>query len=59
MRGTSVCGVDDVEPLIAIVSDAATGEQVAAILPLICRLQKRSDCRYSQDLGTTDYMRRW
>ena len=31
-------GVDDVEPLIAMISDAATGEQ-AALLPLIRRVQ--------------------
>jgi CelD/BcsL family acetyltransferase involved in cellulose biosynthesis len=47
-------GVDDVEPLIAIVSDAATGEQVA-LLPLICRLQKGIRIVEFADLGTTDY----
>src|SRR5258707_3352855 len=47
-------GVDDVEPLIAIISDAATGEQVA-LLPLICRLQKGIRVVEFADLGTTDY----
>ena len=47
-------GVDDVEPLIAIISDAATGEQVA-LLPLICRLQKGIRIVEFADLGTTDY----
>jgi CelD/BcsL family acetyltransferase involved in cellulose biosynthesis len=47
-------GVSDVEPLIAIISDAATGEQVA-LLPLICRLQKGIRIVEFADLGTTDY----
>jgi CelD/BcsL family acetyltransferase involved in cellulose biosynthesis len=46
--------VDDIEPLIAIICDAATGEQVA-LLPLIRRLQKGIRIVEFADLGTTDY----
>ncbi len=47
-------GVDDVEPLIAIVSDAATGEQ-AALLPLIRRRQNGIRIVEFADLDLTDY----
>jgi CelD/BcsL family acetyltransferase involved in cellulose biosynthesis len=43
-----------VEPLIAIVSDAATGEQIA-LLPLIRRLQKGIRIVEFADLALTDY----
>jgi CelD/BcsL family acetyltransferase involved in cellulose biosynthesis len=46
--------VDDIEPLIAIICDEATGEQVA-LLPLIRRLQKGIRIVEFADLGTTDY----
>jgi CelD/BcsL family acetyltransferase involved in cellulose biosynthesis len=45
---------DRVEPLIAIVSDAATGEQIA-LLPLIRRLQKGIRIVEFADLALTDY----
>jgi CelD/BcsL family acetyltransferase involved in cellulose biosynthesis len=45
---------DHVEPLIAIISDAATGEQVA-LLPLIRRLQKGIRIVEFADLDLTDY----
>jgi CelD/BcsL family acetyltransferase involved in cellulose biosynthesis len=44
----------DVEPLIAIISDAATGEQVA-LLPLIRRLQGGTRVVEFADLNLTDY----
>jgi CelD/BcsL family acetyltransferase involved in cellulose biosynthesis len=47
-------GVDHVEPLIAIISDAATGEQVA-LLPLIRRMQKGIRIVEFADLSLTDY----
>lgn len=47
-------GPDDVEPLIAIICDAATGEQVA-LLPLIRRLQKGIRIVEFADLELTDY----
>jgi CelD/BcsL family acetyltransferase involved in cellulose biosynthesis len=47
-------GVDHVEPLIAVISDAATGEQVA-LLPLIRRLQKGVRIVEFADLELTDY----
>src|SRR5450432_3133698 len=47
-------GVDHVEPLIAVISDAATGEQVA-LLPLIRRLQKGIRIVEFADLELTDY----
>jgi CelD/BcsL family acetyltransferase involved in cellulose biosynthesis len=46
--------VGDVEPLIAIVSDAATGER-AALLPLVRRLQKGIRIVEFADLDLTDY----
>src|SRR6185295_3755078 len=45
---------DTVEPLIAIISDAATGEP-AALLPLIRRLQKGIRIVEPADLELTDY----
>jgi CelD/BcsL family acetyltransferase involved in cellulose biosynthesis len=45
---------DHVVPLIAIISDAATGEQVA-LLPLIRRLQKGIRIVEFADLALTDY----
>jgi CelD/BcsL family acetyltransferase involved in cellulose biosynthesis len=45
---------DHVEPLIAIISDAATGEQVA-LLPLIRRLQGGTRVVEFADLNLTDY----
>jgi CelD/BcsL family acetyltransferase involved in cellulose biosynthesis len=47
-------GVDHVEPLIAVISDAATGEQVA-LLPLISRQQKGIRIVEFADLELTDY----
>ena len=47
-------GVDDVEPLIAVVSEKATGEQ-AALLPLIRRVQKGVRIVEFADLELTDY----
>jgi CelD/BcsL family acetyltransferase involved in cellulose biosynthesis len=46
--------VDNVEPLIAIVSDAATGEQVA-LLPLIRRTHNGVRIVEPADLDLTDY----
>ncbi len=46
--------VDQVEPLIAIVSDAATGEQ-AVLLPLVRRLHKGICIVEPADLDLTDY----
>lgn len=46
--------VDNVEPLIAIVSDAATGEQ-AMLLPLIRRRHKALRIIEPADLDLTDY----
>src|SRR5271167_3993907 len=45
---------DDVEPLISVISDAATGEPVA-LLPLIRRLQRGTRIVEFADLGLTDY----
>jgi CelD/BcsL family acetyltransferase involved in cellulose biosynthesis len=47
-------GVDDVEPLIAIISDAATSEP-AALLPLIRREQNGIRIVEFADLALTDY----
>ena len=47
-------GPDDVEPLIAIICDAATGEQVA-LLPLIRRPQNGIRIVEFADLELTDY----
>src|SRR5882757_6587803 len=47
-------GVDGVEPLIAVITDAATGEQ-AVLLPLIRRLQKGIRIVEFADLDLTDY----
>ena len=47
-------GPDDVEPLIAIICDAASGEQVA-LLPLIHRLQNGIRIVEFADLELTDY----
>ncbi len=47
-------GVDRVEPLIAMIFDAATGEPVA-LLPLIRRLQKGIRIVEFADLSLTDY----
>jgi CelD/BcsL family acetyltransferase involved in cellulose biosynthesis len=47
-------GVDDVEPLIAIISDAATSEP-AALLPLIRRVQNGIRIVEFADLALTDY----
>jgi CelD/BcsL family acetyltransferase involved in cellulose biosynthesis len=46
--------VDDVEPLIAIVSDAATADQVA-LLPLVRRVQNGIRIVEFADLELTDY----
>jgi CelD/BcsL family acetyltransferase involved in cellulose biosynthesis len=46
--------VDNVEPLIAIISDAATGEH-AVLLPLIRRTQKGIRIVEPADLDLTDY----
>ena len=47
-------GVDDVEPLLAVVTDAVTGEQ-AVLLPLIRRLQNGIRIVEFADLDLTDY----
>jgi CelD/BcsL family acetyltransferase involved in cellulose biosynthesis len=47
-------GADGVEPLIAVVTDAASGEQ-AALLPLIRRRQKGMRIIEFADLDLTDY----
>lgn len=47
-------GADGVEPLIAIVTDASTGEQ-AALLPLIRRRQNNISIVEFADLDLTDY----
>ena len=47
-------GADHVEPVIAIVTDAATGEP-AALLPLICRRQNGLRVVEFADLDLTDY----
>jgi CelD/BcsL family acetyltransferase involved in cellulose biosynthesis len=47
-------GADSVEPLIAIVTDAATGEQVA-LLPLVHRRQNNIGIVEFADLDLTDY----
>jgi CelD/BcsL family acetyltransferase involved in cellulose biosynthesis len=47
-------GGDDVEPLIAVISDAATGEQ-AVLIPLIRRLQNGIRIVEFADLELTDY----
>src|ERR1700742_4646292 len=47
-------GVDEVEPLLAVVTDAATGEP-AVLLPLIRRLQKGIRIVEFADLDLTDY----
>jgi CelD/BcsL family acetyltransferase involved in cellulose biosynthesis len=47
-------GAEDVEPLIAVVTDAASGEQ-AALLPLIRRRQKGIRIVEFADLDLTDY----
>src|SRR6202790_5140978 len=47
-------GAEGVEPLIAIVTDAASGEQ-AALLPLIRRRQKGMRIVEFADLDLTDY----
>jgi len=47
-------GADDVEPLLAVITDAATGEQ-AVLLPLIRRLQKGIRIVEFADLDLTDY----
>jgi CelD/BcsL family acetyltransferase involved in cellulose biosynthesis len=47
-------GIDRVEPLIAVISDTATGEQVA-LIPLIRRLQKGVRIVEFADLELTDY----
>ena len=47
-------GVEQVEPLIAIISDAATGER-AALLPLVRRSQKGIRIVEFADLDLTDY----
>jgi CelD/BcsL family acetyltransferase involved in cellulose biosynthesis len=47
-------GADHVEPLIAIISDVATGEQIA-LLPLIRCLQKGIRIVEFADLALTDY----
>jgi len=51
---SAFASADDVEPLIAIVTDAATGEQ-AALLPLIRRRQKGLRVVEFADLDLTDY----
>jgi CelD/BcsL family acetyltransferase involved in cellulose biosynthesis len=50
----ALAGADHVEPLIAIISDAATSEQVA-LLPLIRRMQKGVRVVEFADLDLTDY----
>jgi CelD/BcsL family acetyltransferase involved in cellulose biosynthesis len=45
---------DDIEPLIAIITDASTGEQ-AALLPLIRRRQNKLAIIEFADLDLTDY----
>src|SRR5450755_4660215 len=47
-------GVDDVEPLIAMISDAATSEHVA-LLPLVRRVQNGIRIVEFADLNLTDY----
>jgi CelD/BcsL family acetyltransferase involved in cellulose biosynthesis len=47
-------GIDDVEPLLAVVTNAATGEP-AVLLPLIRRLQKGVRIVEFADLDLTDY----
>ncbi len=47
-------GADDVEPLIAVVTDAASGDQ-AALLPLIRRRHKGMRIVEFADLDLTDY----
>ena len=47
-------GVDDVEPLIAMISDAATSEHVA-LLPLVRRVQNSIRIVEFADLNLTDY----
>jgi CelD/BcsL family acetyltransferase involved in cellulose biosynthesis len=47
-------GADGVEPLIAVITDAASGEQ-AALLPLIRRRQKGMQIVEFADLDLTDY----
>lgn len=51
-------GTDQVEPLIAIVSDVATGKQVA-LLPLIRRRQSGIRIVEFADLALTDYNAPW
>jgi CelD/BcsL family acetyltransferase involved in cellulose biosynthesis len=51
---SAFAGVDNIEPLIAIISDAATGEQ-AALLPLIRRRHKGIRIVEFADLDLTDY----
>jgi hypothetical protein len=45
-------GPDDVEPLIAIICDAATGEQVA-LLPLMALLDSAGPCSLNGNIVTT------
>lgn len=47
-------GIDDIEPVLALISDPATGEP-AALLPLIRRLQKGIRIVEFADLDLTDY----
>ena len=47
-------GKDNVEPLIAVICDARTGEPVV-LVPLICRLQKALRVVEFADLDLTDY----
>ncbi len=47
-------GGDDVEPLIAVITEAATGQR-AALLPLVRRLQKGIRIVEFADLDLTDY----
>jgi hypothetical protein len=54
MHYRAFAGLDDVEPLIAVVSDAVTGER-AALLPLVRRLQKGIRIVEFADLDLTDY----
>jgi CelD/BcsL family acetyltransferase involved in cellulose biosynthesis len=51
---SAFASLDHVEPLIAIISDASTGEQVA-LLPLIRRLQNGIRIVEFADLDLTDY----
>jgi CelD/BcsL family acetyltransferase involved in cellulose biosynthesis len=51
---TAFAGADGVEPLIAVVTDASTGEP-AALLPLICRRQNNIAVIEFADLDLTDY----